>query len=161
MQKSKFPSELSFLIGVTFLFVMSYQIFDPILTLYMREVGATELDVGLMLAVSTLVGVMLRIPFGMASDRFGRKSVILISLGTQFASIILLYLVSHPFWFYPVLAFQALPMSLYWSSAAALASDMAPIEKRGEAIGRYFTGFGLAMFCGPFLCSFLTTFLNY
>jgi len=161
MQKSKFPSELSFLIGVTFLFVMCYQIFDPILPLYMREVGATELDVGLMLAASTLVGVILRIPFGMASDRFGRKSVIPISLGAQFASIILLYLVSHPLWFYPVLAFQALPMSLYWSSAAALASDMAPLEKRGEAIGRYFTGFGLAMFSGPFLCSFLTTFLNY
>ncbi len=49
-------------------------------------------------------------------------------------SIISMYLVSHPLWFYPVLVFRALPMALYWSSAAAFASDMAPLEKRGEAM---------------------------
>lgn len=155
------PRELLSLTAVTFLFVMGYQIFDPILTLYMREVGATEFEVGMMLAASILVGIMSRIPFGIASEKFGKQNTILIALVTLFVSTVFLYSVSEPFWFYPALALQALPMSLFWASAAALASDMAPPEKRGEAVGRYFTAFGLAMFLGPLLCSFFTVFLSY
>lgn len=161
MEKNVNSRELLSLIAVTFLFVMGYQVFDPILTLYMREVGATEFEVGMMLAASILVGIMLRIPFGIASEKFGRRNTILVALVTLFVSTVFLFLVSEPFWFYPALALQALPMSLFWAPAVALASDMAPLEKRGEAVGRYFTAFGLAMFLGPLLCSFLTIFLSY
>jgi DHA1 family multidrug resistance protein-like MFS transporter len=161
MEKNVNSRGLLSLIAVTFLFVMGYQVFDPILTLYMREVGATEFEVGMMLAASILVGIMSRIPFGIASEKLGKRNTILIALVTLFVSTVFLYFVSEPFWFYPALALQALPMSLFWASAVALASDMTAPEKRGEAVGRYFTAFGLAMFLGPLLCSFLTVFLSY
>jgi predicted MFS family arabinose efflux permease len=149
------------LILVSFLFVMGNLLFQPILTLYMRDVGASILDVGLMLAVSSVIGTATRIPAGLASNRYGRKALIVFALVTQPVSIVLLYLVQDPRWFYPVLAFRAVPFAAYWSSATALASDMAPEGRRGEVLGRYLTSFGLAMFAGPLLCSVLTDVLSY
>jgi MFS family permease len=149
------------LIVVSFLFVMGNLLFQPILTLYMRDVGASILDVGLMLAVSSLVGTAARIPAGLASNRYGRKALMIFALVTQPVSIVLLYVVQGPLWFYPVLAFRAVPFAAYWSSATALASDMAPEGRRGEVLGRYLTSFGLAMFVGPLLCSVLTDVLSY
>ena len=159
--KNTVSRELMFLVVVAFLFNMIGQVINPVLTLYMIDVGASAVEVGLMLAVSFLVGVVARIPSGIASDRFGKTPIILIAFITQFFSLVLLYIIPHPIWFYLVLGVQTLPMALFWSPAAALASDIAPLEKRGEAMGRYFTAFGLAMFLGPLLCSFLVAFLSY
>ncbi len=152
---------LIFLIIVTFLFVLGNLIFQPVLTLYMREVGASVVEVSLMLAVFSLTETFSRIPFGLASHKYGKRKLILFALVTQFVSIFLLYLVHTPSWFYPVLAFRAIPFSAFWSTATALASELAPEGRRGEAMGKYFTGFGLAMFFGPLLCSFLIEFMSY
>ena len=161
MVKHEIPRKLLFLIGVTFLITMTGNVFVPILTLYMREVGVTIVEVGLMLAVPSIVGMTLRIPFGLAADRYGRKTIILIAIVVQFLSTVLLYLVPAPVWFYPILALRAIPMAAYWSQAVALASDMAPEGRRGEVIGQYFLAFGVGWFLGPLLCSFLTGFMNY
>lgn len=152
---------LMVLIVVSFLFVMGNLLFQPVLTLYMRDVGASILDVGLMLAVSSVVSTATRIPVGVAANRYGRNKLIIAALVTQPVTIVLLYLVQDPRWFYPVLAFRAVPFAAYWSSAMTLVSNMAPAERRGAVLGRYLTAFGLAMFCGPLLCSVLTDVLSY
>ncbi|UCH02305.1 MAG: MFS transporter [Candidatus Bathyarchaeota archaeon] len=159
--KSGFVQGFTALTVVSFFFVMGNLLIQPILTLYMREVGATLLEVGFMLALSSLISTASRIPFGLASKKYGRKTVILFALITQPLSIISLYLVPSPIWFYPVLIFRAIPFAAYWSSATALASELAYGEKKGEMMGRYFTAFGLAMFFAPLLCSFLTDFITY
>jgi DHA1 family multidrug resistance protein-like MFS transporter len=127
----------------------------------MRDVGATILEVGLILAVFSLTGTIVRIPFALLSEQFGKKTIILIALGVQPISILSLYLVPSPIWFYPSIVLRALPFAAYWAAATALASDMAVSGKRGLTMGLYFTSFGGAMFLGPLLCSFLTEFLPY
>jgi DHA1 family multidrug resistance protein-like MFS transporter len=127
----------------------------------MRETGASILEVGLILAVFSLTGTLARIPFALLSERFGRKTVILIALVIQPISIVSLFLVPNPFWFYPSLILRAIPFAAYWAAATALASDMAVTGNRGMIMGLYFTSFGGAMFMGPLLCSVLTAFLSY
>lgn len=159
--KHGFLQGFTALIAVSFFFVIGNLLIQPFLTLYMREVGATILDVGFMLALSSLISTASRIPLGIASRKYGRRIVILFALMTLPLSIIALYLVPSPIWLYPVLIFRAIPFAAYWSSATALASELAFGKKRGEMMGRYFTSFGLAMFFAPLLCSFLTDFITY
>lgn len=54
----------------------------PVFALWARELpgGATPAQVGLALGIYGLTQALLQIPFGMASDRFGRKPVILVGL---------------------------------------------------------------------------------
>ncbi len=153
--------EMLYLSATASLFVLSYQIVDPVLTLYMRQMGSTELDVGLILATSYVILMFLRIPSGLLSNKIGRKSMIFIAIGLRFFSVLLLYLDAEPDWLYLLLPMYYLPIAFFWSSSAALASEIAPREKRGEALGLYLTSFGAAMFSGPLICSLLTTFIDY
>ena len=54
----------------------------PVLSVLARDLdGATPLLIGLAIGIYALFQALLQIPFGLMSDRFGRKPVILAGLG--------------------------------------------------------------------------------
>ncbi len=128
----------------------------PVLAIYADDLrGATPLLVGLALGVYGLTQAVLQIPFGLASDRFGRKPVIAFGL--------LLFLLGS------VLAAQAETIAMVIAgrclqgSGAVAAAIMALLADQtreqvrttamatiGLSIG---TAFALAMVLGPWLAS--------
>ena len=64
-----------------FVLRFSYQMGkSPLLPLFAAALGAAEMLTGLIVAVSTFTGVLLKPFFGMLSDRSGRRIWLLISL---------------------------------------------------------------------------------
>ncbi|HET8575577.1 MAG TPA: MFS transporter, partial [Methylomirabilota bacterium] len=49
----------------------------PVLPLYANAHGATPTDVGLIMGASMVVAALSAIPFGTASDRWGRRGLLL------------------------------------------------------------------------------------
>ena len=76
MLKSVLP--LSFIIGTRFfgLFIVL-----PVLSLYALELeGANEFLIGLLVGIYALMQMLLQVPFGMLSDKIGRKKTLLLGL---------------------------------------------------------------------------------
>ena len=142
-------------------YFLGRQILTPILPLYIISVGATKLELGLIMAVPSLVTIALRLPLSIVGDRVGRWFIVVVSLGIQILGMLLYAVVKDVSWFYFVAVLMALSWALYGPASMALALDLAPAHKRAEAMGRYFTLIGITMLTGPLIAGLLATSLDY
>lgn len=134
---------------------------EPIFPLFIVSLGASEFELGLIMATFSIVVIITRIPLATASESIGKWSVILLALLVQSLSFVLYFLAAGPSWFYPIRALHGLATAALMPAALAIASGLAPIGKRGETMGRYLTVAAVAMMVGPFLCGLFTIYLNY
>jgi MFS family permease len=70
---------------------------SPVLPIFAVHLGAKASEVGIIAAVSTLAGIAFSIPAGMLSDRFGRKTMLIVA-GVVFASAPAMYLFTTGIW---------------------------------------------------------------
>lgn len=80
---------------VSLSFFLSNLIISPTLPLYISSLGASMLELGLLMAISSVVVIIGRIPFGMVSERIGRWPVIVFALLVQSTSLILYFFASN------------------------------------------------------------------
>ncbi len=126
----------------------------PVLALYAHELpGATAFHVGLALGVYGLTQALLQLPFGIASDRFGRKPVIALGLIIFAAGSVLAALANDINWIIIGRAIQG--SGAIAAASTALLADLTRPEQRTKAmlvlgigIGSSFT---LALILGPVL----------
>jgi len=71
---------LQIVFSVTLIAVMGVSSITPAFPLIIREFGITEQEVGLLITAFTLPGVLLTLPLGVLSDRYGRKRILVPSL---------------------------------------------------------------------------------
>ena len=133
----------------------------PIQPLFMVEVGATEIEIGLIFAISSLIGLASRTPLGILSDRIGRWIMIIVASSIQFVSLISFSFIDSVVWFYPLMSVQAMVFASFVPSAVSLTSDMASSDKIGRIMGVYYTSIGLGQFVGPLVCGILTNYLAF
>lgn len=107
---------------------------SPVLPLYAVHLGASPMEVGVVAAVSTLAGILFSIPAGVLSDRWGRKTMLLVS-GLIFASAPLLYLVAASIFQLGVVRFyHGLATAIFVPVAMAYVSELHETSK-GEKLG--------------------------
>lgn len=133
----------------------------PLQPLFIVDVGASNLELGLIMSISSLIGLISRIPLGILSDRVGRQIMMLLASLVQFASLLSFAFVTDVAQFYPLMALQALIWGFFGPSAIALASDMASADRIGRVMGLYYTSVGFGMFIGPLVSSVLAEYLVY
>lgn len=116
----------------------------PVFALYARDLpgGASHLQVGLAVGIYGLTQALLQIPFGMASDRFGRKPVIFVGLAVfALGSVV----AGHADSIDGVIAGRLLQGAGAVSSAvAALLADVTREQVRTTAMALLGAGMGLA-----------------
>lgn len=125
----------------------------PVFTLYADQYdGATPLLMGLAIGIYGLTQGVLQIPFGMMSDRFGRKRLIIIGLLVFFCGSVVAALSES---IYSIILGRALQgMGAVAAVVMALAADLSREEVRvrvmatiGMSIG---SAFMLSMILGPY-----------
>ncbi|MEH6502920.1 MAG: MFS transporter [Cycloclasticus sp.] len=128
----------------------------PVMSLYAEDLkGVTPLLLGLAISVYGLTQALLQIPFGLMSDRFGRKKIITLGLLLFVAGSIVAALSTT---IYGIILGRALQGSGAVAAAVmALAADLTLEQNRtkimatiGISIG---ISFGIAMVIGPLLAS--------
>ncbi|MBN9056544.1 MAG: MFS transporter, partial [Rhizobiales bacterium] len=127
----------------------------PVLPFYLREMGASPLVFGLVLATEALSQSAASPLLGQLSDRFGRKRVLLASQTVAVVSLLLLALAQSIF---TVLLARFLFgfTAGNFSAAAAYAADNSSPTSRRQAIGVVNAGLGLGAIVGAGLSSVLS-----
>ncbi|MBB5043612.1 MFS transporter [Shinella fusca] len=127
----------------------------PVLPFYLREMGASPLVFGLVLATEALSQSAASPLLGQLSDRFGRKRVLLASQAVAIVSLLLLALAQSIF---TVLLARFLFgfTAGNFSAAAAYAADNSSPTTRRQAIGVVNAGLGLGAIVGAGLSSILS-----
>lgn len=109
---------------------------NPVLPLFSQALGAGDVVIGLVAAVSPLAGILFSFPVGVLSDHLGKRRLLVVS-GAIFLSAPLLYLfISDPLWLIPVRFFHGLATAILGPVIAAMIAVRFP-EKKGEVLGQY------------------------
>jgi MFS family permease len=152
---------ISILTGVSLAFFLATQMTEPVLPIYIAQMGPSTFELGLIMAILSFTGILTRIPLGILADQVGKWRVISFTLLGQSLSYLLYSMVSRYELLYPVRVIHGLAMAAFAPTAFALISDLTPAGKRGEKIGRFMTAMGVAALLGPFLFSLLIEYSNY
>ncbi len=127
----------------------------PTLPLYLDQVGATKLQIGIVMG-SFAIGLLLFRPFlGKLADSRGRKIVLLIgTLIAAAAPLGYLFVKSIPLLFV-LRGFHGISLAAFSTGFTTLVADLAPPEKRGEIIGNMSLVNPIGMAIGPALGGYL------
>lgn len=122
----------------------------PTLPIYATELfKADKAEVGYIVGIYTLSGLLIRPFIGFALDTFGRKLIYWAGV-LIFVSILPLYAtVSSMFWLLIVRFWHGFLWGVVTTGGSTVASDIVPPARRGEGIGYYGMSFTIAMALGP------------
>jgi predicted MFS family arabinose efflux permease len=136
----------------TLLFALGVTVQIPIMPLYITdELGVSERWLGTSALVISLAAVAIRIPGGALSDQWGRRRILLIgaALGVIAGAI---YVASRSLPVFLVArAITGASLALFTTAGKAMAADLAPASRRGEALGLTNTAFSVAIIISPLI----------
>ncbi len=131
------------------------------LPLYVVAIGGTVSDAGVVLACFTLSAVVVRPVVGRLSDRRAKKAIMLAGAVILAVSSLLYAPVHSVPLLMAVRVFHGVGWAAFGTAASALAADLAPLSRRGEAMGYFGVGMNVAMAIGPALGVFLVGWTGY
>ena len=152
---------INLMTGVATLHFLGSMMSAPILPLYLVDLGASKVELGLIMATSALATILLRVPLSVLAEKIGRWRMLILATLIASLSLVLYSLAPSPAWIYPVRIIQAIPFASFGPLALASIMDVTPPTKRGEIIGRYQTAIGIATMGGPLLSSLLLGWFDY
>ena len=141
--------------------VVSGSLLSPVYALYIRDLGASAVQIGLIFSLRAFLPFILRIPLTLLGERVGRVRMLFAGL---FVSVTASTMYAYADSFTHVLLillYESISFGSFNQIAMSIVSDMAPADRQGDAMGKYLTFLGLGMLLGPALCSVLVTTYNY
>jgi len=122
---------------------------NPVLPLFSQAIGANDVVIGLVSAISPLAGILFSFPVGVLSDQLGRRKLLAAS-GIVFFSAPLLYLfISDPLWLIPVRFFHGTATAILGPVISAVIAERFP-ENRGTMLGQYSSATLIGRTVAPF-----------
>jgi len=132
---------------------------SPTLTLFAVSLGASDPEIGLIAAASTVPGILASLPFGILSDIYGRRKIILLS-AFFFAVAPFLYLfVTSPFQLGIVRFFHGFATAIFGPVSVALVADLFQ-SRRGARMSLFSSATLLGRLLAPFVGGILLTLSN-
>ncbi len=125
------------IVSFTAFFARTGALFNLIPTLADSKLGLTPGQIGIGLALISIVGLTLAYPSGMLVDRFGRKSVIVPSTLISGGSMVMFALAPSFLWFILSCFAWAVAIGISGPAPAAYAADSAPPGMNASAMGMY------------------------
>lgn len=137
-----------------FCFISYNMVRMPVLALFAEHLGAGPERVGLIVSVSTLTGVLLKLPSGALSDIYGRRFLLRIGV-VAFGLPPFLYLFVTDLNSLTALRFiHGLATAIFAPSALATVAELYR-ERRGAALGTYTACTQSGALLGPFIGGYL------
>jgi MFS family permease len=140
---------------------LTTQMTNAILPVYVVSLGHSEFEAGLVAGMLPLTALVLRPLVGWLADAWRRRPMVLIGTGC-YAAANLMYLV-----------FSSLPLILvsrilhgyglsnYSTASSAFLTDLAPRQRRAEAVGYYAVAWDIGLLAGPALAFSLVQFTGF
>lgn len=129
--------------------MLGFGLVMPIFPFYIEALGVGGRELGILVAVASMMEFIFAPIWGAVSDRMGRKPVLLIGLSGYFLSTLLMGLVDRYYLLLIVRAFSGLLSSATLSTSMAYVSDVTSEDDRASGLGILGSAMGLGVIIGP------------
>jgi MFS transporter, DHA1 family, tetracycline resistance protein len=147
-----------FIIFLTvFIDLIGFGLVTPILPVYIKNMGATNIEIGMITSAYALMNFIFTPLLGSYSDRFGRRPIILATISINVIAFLIFGLAES----LPILILSRLFSgigSANISAAQAYISDISTPENRAKSMGMIGVAFGLGFVFGPLFGGVLNQF---
>jgi multidrug resistance protein len=140
-----------FIVGVGFSIIM------PVLPYYTESLGASAFELGMLLTVYAIAQFIFAPIWGVCSDRFGRRPVLLLGLLGYSITYILFAFATHLWMLYVIRIAGGAMACATMPTAMAYVGDSTSLEKRSSAMGMIGAAMGMGMVCGPAIGGILSS----
>lgn len=151
-------SALALVCVAAFLLMLGLSVVFPVLPFFVRSLGMSEFDQGLLISCYALASFLTGPFWGRLSERIGRKPVLCVGLG-GFSLAFLLFALGDTFW--ELVAARTLGGLLAGAAQPAIfafAADVSTPERRSAAMGMVGAAIGIGIVAGPVLGGLLAPF---
>lgn len=132
-----------------------YYLLVPLLPQYAKDLGLSQMKVGVLFGSYAAALLLVTVPLGLAVDRLGRRTPMLVGLAGLLAAT-LLFAFSRDYALLVVArSLQGIAGSATWVPGLALLADHFPAERRGQAMATCFACANIGVLLGPPLSGFL------
>jgi MFS transporter, DHA1 family, multidrug resistance protein len=142
-------SALPILFVVMFLVMIGFGIIIPVLPFYAEEMGASPTELGLLMAVYSLMQFIFAPMWGRLSDRIGRKPVMMIGIAGLALSFFIQAISTQLWMLFAARIIGGLLSSANMPTAMAYVADITTEENRGKGMGIVGAAVGLGFVFGP------------
>lgn len=142
-------SALPILFVVMFLVMVGFGIIIPVLPFYAEEIGANPTELGLLMAVYSLMQLIFAPMWGGISDRIGRKPVMMIGIAGLGLSFLIQALSTELWMLFAARMIGGILSSANMPTAMAYVADITTDENRGKGMGIIGAATGLGFVFGP------------
>ncbi|WP_066062718.1 MFS transporter [Neobacillus soli] len=142
-------SALPILFVVMFLVMVGFGIIIPVLPFYAEEIGANPTELGLLMAVYSLMQLIFAPIWGQVSDRVGRKPVMMIGIFGLGLSFLIQALSTELWMLFAARILGGILSSANMPTAMAYVADITTEENRGKGMGIIGAATGLGFVFGP------------
>ncbi|GHH99124.1 MFS transporter [Neobacillus kokaensis] len=142
-------SALPILFVVMFLVMVGFGIIIPVLPFYAEEIGATPTELGLLMAVYSLMQLIFAPMWGQVSDRIGRKPVMMIGIAGLALSFFIQAISTELWMLFAARIIGGILSSANMPTAMAYVADITTAENRGKGMGIIGAATGLGFVFGP------------
>jgi MFS transporter, DHA1 family, multidrug resistance protein len=140
---------LPILFAVMFLVMVGFGIIIPVLPFYAENIGASPTQLGLLMAVYSLMQLLFAPMWGRISDRIGRKPVIMIGIVGLSLSFFLMGVSSSLWMLFVARIIGGILSSANMPTVMAYVADITAPEDRGKGMGIVGAAIGLGFVFGP------------
>jgi DHA1 family tetracycline resistance protein-like MFS transporter len=150
-------SPLAVLFLTVFLDLLGFGLIIPLQPLFAEHLGASGLEVGLLMTSYSAMQFVFAPVWGRISDRVGRRPVLLVSIAASVLAM-LLFASARELWVLFVARTFAGIANANLGTAQAYIADVTPPEKRARGMGMIGAAFGMGFVLGPALGGLLAHF---
>jgi MFS transporter, DHA1 family, multidrug resistance protein len=140
---------LPILFAIMFLVMVGFGIIIPVMPFYAEEMGASPTELGLLMAVYSLMQLLFAPMWGRISDRFGRKPVMMIGIFGLALSFFLMGLSTELWMLFAARVVGGILSSANMPTVMAYVADITSEEDRGKGMGIIGASVGLGFIFGP------------
>jgi len=152
---------LTFFCLLLFMYTSTVGMLFTAIPLYSEAIGADEVLIGFIVSSYALAYILASPLWGVASDRLGRKRMLVLGMLGHSASVFMFYFANNPLQMIVIRLIEGFFGASFWIVPTAFVADASPSEKMGEAMGKVGTFQSAGFIIGPVLGGIIIEQINY